>query len=107
MKNKNIKPILNEVKETLKKIYGRRLKRIILYGSHARGDAAQGSDIDIILLLEKVKNPLIERRNFFDKICELGLKYDTVISIIPFDEQVYRERNLPLILNAKREGIYI
>jgi len=76
MTQKDIKPILREVKETLKEIYGRRLKGIILYGSHARGDAAEGSDIDLIILLDKVKNPLNERNKFFDRIWELDLKYD-------------------------------
>jgi len=107
MTQKDIKPILREVKETLKEIYGRRLKGIILYGSHARGDAAEGSDIDLIILLDKVKNPLNERNKFFDRIWELDLKYDAVISVIPFDERVYRQRNLPLILNAKKEGVYV
>lgn len=110
MKNKNLKTIesiLSDVKENLKKIYGRRLKKIILYGSYARGEATEGSDIDIIILLEGMKNSLSERDKFFDAIWQLDLKYDTIISIFPFDENQYRTRKLPIILNAKKEGIPI
>lgn len=110
MKSKNLKTIesvLSDVKENLKKIYGRRLKKIILYGSYARGEATEGSDIDIIILLEDMKNSLSERDKFFDAIWQLDLKYDTIISIFPFDENQYRTRKLPIILNAKKEGIPI
>jgi len=110
MKNKNLKTIesvLSDVKENLKKIYGRRLKKIILYGSYARGEATEGSDIDIIILLEDMKNSLSERDKFFNAIWQLDLKYDTIISIFPFDENQYRTRKLPIILNAKKEGIPI
>lgn len=109
-KNKNlkkIKPILNEVKRRLKKIYGKRLKKIILYGSYARGDADDGSDIDLIILLENMGEPVTEMEKFSESIWKLDLKYDTVISVIPFDVNVFKKRRLPVILNAKREGITI
>lgn len=102
-----IKTILAEAKRRLEQIYGDKLKDIILYGSYARGDFTEGSDIDIIILLEEMKEPIAERRKYFDAIWELDLKYDTLISIIPFKEKEYRTRRLPLILNAKREGFSI
>lgn len=100
-----IKTILDEVKKHLEKIYGNKLKGIILYGSYARGDYTDGSDIDLIILLEDMKDPLAEREKYFNEVWQLDLKYDTVISIIPFKEEEYRKRKLPVILNAKREGI--
>jgi hypothetical protein len=39
------------------------------------------------------------------EIHELDLMYDTLISIIPLDIEDYRTRRLPVILNAKKEGI--
>jgi len=100
-----IKTILDEVKKCLKEIYGDKLKGIILYGSYARGDFTDGSDIDLILLLEDMKDPLAEREKYFNEIWKLDLKYDTVISLLPLKEEEYRKRKLPVILNAKREGI--
>ncbi len=100
-----IKTILDEVKRCLEEIYGDKLKSVILFGSYARGDYTDGSDIDLIILLEDMKAPLAERENYFNEIWQLDLKYDTVISIIPFKEEEYRIRKLPVILNAKKEGI--
>lgn len=102
-----IKTVLTDVKRSLKKIYGETLKDIILYGSYARGDFTEGSDIDLIILLRDMKEPIAERKKYFDAIWELDLKYDTVISIIPLREDEYRTRKLPLILNAKQEGFSI
>jgi predicted nucleotidyltransferase len=102
-----IKTILAEIKQRLIEIYGDKLKDIILYGSFARGDFVEGSDIDIVILLEEMKDHISERETYFDAIWELGLKYDTVISIVPIKEEEYKTRKLPLILNVKREGIAV
>ena len=79
----------------------------MLFGSFARWDFIDGSDIDIVILLEKMREHVIERETYFDAIWELSLKYDIVISIIPLKEDEYQTRNLPLILNVKREGVVI
>lgn len=44
--------ILNAFVEELKKLYGEDLKKVILYGSYARGDFRDYSDIDIMILLD-------------------------------------------------------
>ncbi|KAF5413946.1 MAG: hypothetical protein C5S48_10280 [Candidatus Methanogaster sp.] len=104
---KDIKPILDEAKERLQNIYGGRLKEIILYGSYAREDATEGSDIDLILILEDISSPISELEKFSGEIHQLDFLYDTVISIIPIEARQYQTRRLPIILNEKREGIQI
>lgn len=104
---KTIKPILDEVKKKLEEYYGNKLKGIILYGSYARGDATEGSDIDLIILLKEVENACKEITKCSEALGDLELNYDTLISIIPFDVNDFKERRLPVILNAKREGILI
>ncbi len=104
---KDIEEILKKAKAVLKKIYGKRLKGVILYGSYARGDAVEGSDIDLIVLLENMENPIEELEKCFKQIHQLDLAYDTLISMIPFDLDQYNTRKLPIILNAKKEGIPI
>ncbi|MHC4645586.1 MAG: nucleotidyltransferase family protein [Planctomycetota bacterium] len=47
-----IEPILREFRQKTEKLYGKRLKRIILYGSYARGQATQDSDIDLAIVFE-------------------------------------------------------
>lgn len=44
--------LIAEIIERLKKEYGDQLVSVLLYGSFARGTATDGSDIDIILVIE-------------------------------------------------------
>ena len=102
---RKIRPIVEEVKAKLREIYGQRLKGVILYGSYAREEGGEGSDIDLIILLDEMQDLYAERERYFNAILEIDDKYDALISIIPFQESEFNRRRLPIILNAKREGI--
>jgi predicted nucleotidyltransferase len=104
---KEIKYILIEAKKRLKQVYGARLKKIILYGSYARGDATKDSDIDLILLLTGAKETGREIRRCSEAFGDLELEYDTLISVLPINESQYNKRRLPVILNAKKDGVVI
>ncbi|OGT99604.1 MAG: hypothetical protein A2X80_00770 [Geobacteraceae bacterium GWB2_52_12] len=101
---KKIELVLAETKARLSALYPHRLKDVILFGSYARGDYTKGSDIDLLLLLDRVVDSGVERDLFFSAICDLSLKYDTVVSVIPMDYETYRSKKTPLILNARKEG---
>lgn len=47
-----INGLLGKYVEEVRKIYGERLKSVILYGSYARGDFRPDSDIDIMILVD-------------------------------------------------------
>ena len=104
---KRLRAVLTETRDSLRQIYQHRLKELILFGSHARGEQAQYSDIDLILLLEGVEDESRERERYLPAISDISLKYDTVVSIIPFDVKVFQTKRTPLILNAQKEGIRI
>ncbi len=46
------KKILNDFLDEVKQILKNRIKKIILYGSYARGDYNKSSDIDIMILTD-------------------------------------------------------
>lgn len=98
---------ISEIRREMSAIYKDRLKNLILYGSFARGDFETGSDIDIIVLLDHLTDIRSERARYSSIISELSLKYDTVISILPFDSQDFQNTRTPLILNVNKEGIIL
>ena len=101
----NIKNILNEIRACFDGIYAKRIKEMILFGSYARGDFESDSDIDLLLLLDNLDDVDTERARYMPAVCELSLKYDTVLSVIPMEYETYRTRKTPLILNVQREGV--
>lgn len=103
----SIRHILEEVKLRLKQVYGDRLRGIVLYGSYARGDATEGSDVDLIVLLKEMHDPIGEIHTCSKAFGDLELTYDTLISVLPLDVNEYREKRLPVFLNAKKEGVTI
>jgi len=104
---KKVQKILTEAKGQLIALYAHRLKQVILFGSYARGDYTKGSDIDLLLLLDGLDDPVAERERYFAAICDLSLKYDTVLSVIPIDYKTYHSRKTPLILNVHKEGVRV
>ena len=44
--------LIDQYISEIKKIYGLHLRKVILYGSYARGDFEQNSDVDIMILLD-------------------------------------------------------
>ena len=100
-----IKEILNEFRTEVEKLYGKKLKNIILYGSWARGDATYESDIDLLIVLEGKVTPGKEIDKMINIITEINLKHGMLISVYPISEEDYSTVNSPLLINVRREGI--
>ena len=100
-----IKEILKEFKKEIENLYGKRLKNIILYGSWARGDATEESDIDLVVVLEGEVIPGEEIDRMIDVITEINLRHAVLVSVYPISEEEYSTINSPLLINVRREGM--
>jgi uncharacterized protein len=96
--------ILAELRAGLESLYGERLLQLILYGSQARGDAEDYSDIDVLVVLTGIVNPSAEIDYTGNLLVELSLKYNTVIACLFIDEPRFQDEKSPLLLNIHREG---
>jgi len=105
--SKEIKNILAELKNELKKIHGINLRQLLLYGSYARDEAKPGSDVDILMVMEEFNNiwEIIQKNS--ELVQDICLKYGLVISLIPVKVLKYNTQKTPLIMNVKREGILL
>ncbi len=102
---KKINNILKEFKAEVGKLYGKRLKNILLYGSWARGEATDNSDIDLVVVLEGDIKPGKEIDRMIDIITEINLKHQVLISVYPVSEKDYLELKSPILLNIRKEGV--
>ena len=83
-----------------------RLQRLVLFGSHARGEAHEESDVDVLVVLSHATHA--ERARAIDIGGEIGL--DLLLPIAPvvltqaeWDELVRRERRL--VSEIDRDGV--
>ncbi len=107
-----IKTALSEYTKELKKIFGKHLEEVILFGSMAREEASNDSDIDIMVLsdlpLEKLRWSSPYWLETVDKAFEISDKYDFKILISPkVRSRSFTSRWSPLWANISREGVIL
>ncbi len=100
-----IKHVLKEVKNVLNDLYKDKLVDIILYGSYARGDQKDESDIDLAIIIDDDIRPFREIEQINDEIYDIDLKYSVVISIHPISKRKFLVENHSYFKNLKKEGI--
>ena len=101
----NIRPVLKKLKKGLLQIYGEQVDRILLYGSRARGDAREDSDIDILVVLKDDFNYSEMLRLSSDFAASLSLENDVVISRAFVSKEQFEHRQTPFLMNIRREGV--
>jgi predicted nucleotidyltransferase len=104
----NIDAIKKEVVVQLQNVFAAQLQEIILYGSYARGDFKEYSDIDFAVIVDISRDDISKYRNSLGHLMsEIGLKYDIFPSIhcIPYSEFAYWKKDLPYYMNIDKEGI--
>jgi len=96
---------MKELKAGLVRIYGDRLKAVYLYGSYARGDYRQGSDVDVMILLKDYRNYWEELRQSTELASDISLEYDVTVSRLIMKEIQWKESDMPVLRNIHKEGV--
>jgi predicted nucleotidyltransferase len=102
-----IDKIIQEFRKEIKQIYQNRFKDVILYGSWARKQATNDSDIDVLVILKGEVVPGKEIDRMIDIITKINLKYGVLISVYPVSEQKFDKVNSPLLMNVRKEGVAV
>jgi len=99
--------IVKEYRSRLIETIGDELDLFILYGSQARKEAVEGSDIDVLCVMNNSfqYGDLINRTS--QATAEVSLKYDVVISRTFTMREVYESRCSPFLMNVHKEHLPI
>lgn len=102
MKDKDY--ILKLIKASVKKTEPKAV--LILYGSFARGDYRENSDVDLLVLVEKEKITRVDEKKIKYPLYEIEFETSTIISPLVFSKIDWetRHRNTPFYENVAREG---
>lgn len=92
------------------KILGNHSKKIILYGSYARGDFNKSSDIDIMILTDLTDDEIVKyRTTIWDFAYDIELDNDIILSplVKNIDKFNYWLEALPFYMNVQKEGVVL
>mgnify|MGYP002673103092 FL=1 len=102
--------ILIDFSEEVRKILGKSLRKIILYGSYARGDYTENSDIDLMILTTLTDNEIEKiESNIYDLAFDFLMDYGVDISVVIKNEEQFNYwlGALPFYNNVQREGVVL
>ncbi|MCL2190263.1 MAG: nucleotidyltransferase domain-containing protein [Defluviitaleaceae bacterium] len=105
-----ISAVVEEISRNAQSIMGNRLRKIILYGSYARGDYKDYSDLDIMVLGNFNENEHRVFESEIDKVAsDIGLDNDIIVSVMLNEESLFMRRLhiSPFYRNVLSEGVEI
>ena len=104
----SLQQLLAEICSFAKQNFGSSLAAVKLYGSYARGDFDDESDIDIMLVVDCEPSQLAKKEKAVsDFAFDLTLKYEVLPSILLQDKQTYEKHKAtyPFFKNIEQEGV--
>ncbi len=104
--------VIQEFIKGVKNILGERAKKIILYGSYARGDYNDSSDIDIMILTDLNDEEIVRYRDeILDYAYDIEWDNNFDITLSPLVKNIdkfnYWLEALPFYRNVQKEGIVL
>jgi len=99
--------IAEEAARRLADAYGGRLRQVVLFGSWARGQAHEESDVDLVVVLDHVGDRATERERIVDALFDLEADSGRAIEAFPVSEADVRQRRRPLVRAALDEGLLV
>lgn len=102
---KKVRALLLELRKGLGDAFGDRLHGVYLYGSHARGEADLESDVDVLIVLDRIARYGADLDRSSHLVSDLSLKYGVSISRVLVSEHDWASRQSPFLLNVRDEAV--
>ncbi|REA58475.1 nucleotidyltransferase domain-containing protein [Dyadobacter luteus] len=104
----SVAKLTEEFVREISELYQERLDKVILFGSYARGEQTEDSDIDYLVVLNDHEiRPYTEISNMSEITFGLSLKYAVSVSAIPTTSSKLEAKLTPLMSNVYLDGIEI
>jgi uncharacterized protein len=100
--------LIDKVKHAMLRLYGERLSGLILYGSYARQDFNEASDIDFLVLLNREDLDYGEEiQRIVKVIYPMMLDHDIIISCLPSTLGRWNTERSFFFERIKKDGVPI
>ena len=101
----SISPALRYVQEYVNRLYGDRVTSLHLYGSYARNEARDDSDVDLLLVLEDDVDRYEENWKLSDLVLEVLKHYGLFVSFVVLSKDEFQTADWPLLVSIENEAI--
>lgn len=102
--------LLGNYREAITEIFGEKLSRIVLFGSYARGDFNQNSDMDIMILVDVQPEEISHYADLvYDITYDFEEKYEIEINPCVQSVKTYDQwkKAYPFFINIERDGVTV
>lgn len=103
--SERIRTLIGELKTGLQAIYGERLRGVYLYGSYARDEADEESDVDVLVILDDFEHYGAEVNRTSELGASLSLQYGVSVSKVFLRERDWLNGQTPFLANVREEAI--
>ena len=106
--DQHVAGVLTQFANVVRSRFGASVVDIRLFGSHARSNAHEDSDVDVAVVLEAAGWD--ERRDIINLAADIGLEHDLMLSPTVFDRKTYerwRAQDRRLVRDIETEGIRV
>lgn len=110
MQRRELDMVLKELAVQIYALLGDKLDKVILYGSYARGDNTDESDVDVLVLTnmnqEENRKAFWQLNKIFSRV---GLEHDVLLSLFLLDAESFyaRKEILPFYQNIEKDGVLV
>ncbi len=99
--------IRTEIRPRLEAAFRDRFRGVLLFGSEARNQAGEDSDVDLLVLLEGPVRLGRDLETIVEALYPLQLQVDRAIHALPVSSAVFEEGRYGIHRRARREGLYL
>ncbi len=91
--NDNVRRLLAELTREIEKLYHGKLRQIILFGSYARDQQEDGSDLDIMVLVDESRDIMrLNHQKIAALMASMQLKYGVLPSVIDINYDFFNQQ---------------
>lgn len=101
----SVRAAVHDARSALQDLYGERLRRLIVFGSQARGDATASSDVDLAVVLGGMVDAYAESCRTSDVVVDAAIRHGVALSMLHLSTEEFATTGHSLVEKIKSEGV--